>query len=372
MISFGILSISLLMLAGQSVVLGIVLLGARENKIANRFLAALILAIASMVTPYIIGFAGFYDVYPWLSFAPFVTSLAFGPLLYLHAQALTTGTLPKAWHWHLAPFALQFLAQALIFPLPLAMKNQWDSFAYAPYLDPAFDLGSFISIAIYGALVWQHYQRYKKDLAQIRADDARFDPSWLRNAVLAVGGLGLMWFGFFVADQIDPTRNYFDKYWLYMGIAAIGAYLGVAGWRNANLAYPVISIPEPASPSLTSPAPERDWQALSASFIATIDDKKLWLDPDLTLTSLARTLGTNTTYLSKALNDGLGQSFSAFINQRRVETVKALLMAKPNAGDLLSVAFEAGFNSKASFNRAFGEFTGMGPAAWRRMQSLKS
>jgi AraC-like DNA-binding protein len=375
MISFGILSISLLMLVAQSLLLAIILIGSAENRLANRFLAALIFSIASMVTPYIIGFAGFYDAFPWLSFAPFITSLSFGPLLYLHAIALTTQAVPKNWYLHLYPYGIQFLAQALVFPLPLELKNRWDTLAHAPIIDPILDIASFISIGAYGYLVWLLYRSYTRGLAQVRADDAKFDPSWLRNAVFSVGALGIVWLGFFIADRLDPSRDYFDKYWLYMGIASIGVYLGIAGWRNANLAYPVvaetidIAEDEANIPNLTA---NRDWRAMGAQFVLAVDQNRLWLDPDLTLTTLAKKLGTNTTYLSKALNEGAGQSFSAFINQRRVREVQELLKHESKSKDLLAIAFEAGFNSKASFNRAFAEFAGMGPAAWRRNQSLKS
>lgn len=375
MISFGTLSISLLLLAGQSVVLAGLLWITPDNRAANRFLGLLILAIALMVTPYIIGFAGFYDTYPWLSFAPFSTSLSFGPLLYLHIYALIYGRTPKKWGLHLVPYGIQFLSQALVFPLPLPLKNAWDSFAHAPLIDPVLTMASLVSIGLYGVIIWRLYQAYRHRLAQTRADDAQFDPSWVRNALFGVMGLALVWFGFFMADQLDPSRNYFDDYWMYMGVAALGVYLGVAGWRNSGVLYPLFDAaldPVPDEGEAPSPSPERDWQAMGAHFATLVEAEAYWRDPDLTLASLARKLGTNTTYVSRALNEGLGQSFSAFINARRVKEVQALMVEKAQEADLMAMAFEAGFNSKASFNRAFSEFAGMSPSSWRRGQRLKS
>jgi AraC-like DNA-binding protein len=381
MISFGVLSTSLLIMAGQSVVLAVLLACLKTNVVANRLLAALIVAMALMVTPYIIGFAGFYDAFPWLSFAPFVISLAFGPLLYLHAVALSEGALRRGWCWHLAPGLIQFLNQALVFPLPLAMKDAWNSFVYEPVIDPFFDVASLASIAIYGWLVWRRYRTYRHFLAQNRADDARFDPVWLRNALIGVVAMAVLWTGFFVADLIDPSRDYFDKYWMYMALATLGAYLGIAGWRNGSLTYPSISqrsgdVAALDTPTLTvaqhATPVERDWVALGAEWARAVDAGQFWLDPELTLNSLARKLGTNTTYLSRALNEGLGLSFSGFINQRRVATAQALLGAPTGANDLMAVAFDAGFSSKASFNRAFSEFAGCSPSAWRQRARLKS
>lgn len=52
------------------------------------------MVIVGVLTPFTIGFAGAYDAWPWLSFAPFAVPLAVGPLLYGYANALTGGRTP--------------------------------------------------------------------------------------------------------------------------------------------------------------------------------------------------------------------------------------------------------------------------------------
>ena len=374
MIVFGTLSITLLIGAGQGAVLALMLLFAPTNVVANRFLAFFILAVASMVTPYIIGFAGFYDAYPWLSFAPFSTGLAFGPLFYFYCLALTGGQLPERWRLHFAPYAVQFLAQALVFPLPLAAKNWWDDVAYAPVISPALTIASLVSVALYARLAWQRYSGYREFLEANRTDGAVFDPAWIRNALLAVGGMGFVWGGFFLADMIDPSRNYFDRFWMYVGLCFLAIYLGVEGWRNARLSYPELEIKPVQRPSVTAPSDvttDRDWSAQANAWASEVDVRELWRDPDLTLASLAKSLGTNTTYLSKALNEGLGVTFSAFVNGRRVDEVKRQLADANVSADILTIAMAAGFNSKASFNRAFGAIVGTTPSAFRREAGLK-
>jgi AraC-like DNA-binding protein len=89
-----------------------------------------------------------------------------------------------------------------------------------------------------------------------------------------------------------------------------------------------------------------------------------WRDPDLGLEQLAQRLGTNTSYVSRALNDGLGLSFNEAINRLRVEAVCAELRAG-STRPLLAIAFDAGFNSKTSFNRCFKELTGTTPSRFR-------
>lgn len=365
MIKFGSLSITLLIGAAQGVVLAVMLLCVPHNRVANRFLAALIVAVALMVTPYIIGFAGFYDAYPWLSFAPFGTSLAFGPLFWCYAFALTSGAAPARWWLHFLPYLVQFLSQAAVFPLPLEWKNWWDGIAHAPIISPLLTAASLVSITLYGWLVWRRYGAYCRFLESTRSDGARFDPSWLRNALIALMAMGAAWAGFVLADALDPSRDYFDRFWMYVALSALSVYLGVEGWRNASLPYPILG--EAVPKDGLAAVPERDWRAQGEVWAREVDTKRLWQDPEITLASMAKALGTNTSYASRALNEGLGVSFSAFINSRRVEAVKAVL-AQPDAErDLMAIAFEAGFNSKASFNRAFSDFAGMSPSAYRKM-----
>ncbi len=366
MISFGPMSITLLICALQGLVLAILLLRQPRNTLANRFLALLILAFALRITPYIIGYAGFYDTYPWLSFAPFQVATAFGPLLYFYVVSLT-GELPRYWRWHFVPAVIQFCNQALVFPLPLQMKNAWNSFAYEPYIDPVFELTAMAGIVLYGWAAMRRYRDYRRWLDETRTDGIDFDPSWIRNFILALSIIVILWAGFFVANSLNPSRNYFDQFWLYVGFSVLVSYLGVEGWRHAGLDFPHKITAAPVPVELV-----KDWRAIAAQWSERIDRDALWQNPELTLSSLARILGTNTAYLSRAFNEGLGENFNAVINRRRVEAVKDRLRSPSETRDLTTIALDIGFSSKASFNRAFTDFAGTSPSRFRAAQRLKS
>ena len=146
MISFGPMSISLLLCAFQGSVLAGLLFRTQRNQAANRCLAFFIIAFVALITPYIIGYAGFYDKWPWLSFAPFSYTLAFGPLIYFYTVSLVDKPPVSQWP-HFMPVLLQFLAYALVFPLPLQTKNWWDGFAHAPIVSPTLEFATLASIA---------------------------------------------------------------------------------------------------------------------------------------------------------------------------------------------------------------------------------
>jgi AraC-like DNA-binding protein len=220
---------------------------------------------------------------------------------------------------------------------------------------------------------WRRYNAYLAFLNATRTDGAVFDPSWIRNALIAIGAMAVVWSGFFVADLVDPSRNYFDRFWMYVGLSLLAIYLGVEGWRTAQLPYPAMATaaaPLPTPPP-AEPSPQRDWSAQAAIWAQEVDAKELWRDPEITLADLARLLATNTTYLSRALNEGLGMTFSTFINSRRVKAVQDKLADASVTDDILTIALAAGFNSKASFNRAFAEIAGSTPSAYRKAARLK-
>ena len=109
---------------------------------------------------------------------------------------------------------------------------------------------------------------------------------------------------------------------------------------------------------------ERDWTADGQRLQATILEHGWHLEPGISLQELSRRFGMNQTYVSRALNQGLGASFSEVINGLRVTHAQRLI--DQGGSSLLDVALESGFGSKASFNRAFKIHSGMTPSAWQR------
>lgn len=364
MIEFGPMSITLLLCAGQGLLLAWLLFRSKRNRSANRYLAVLILGVAALMTPYIIGYAGFYDRWPRLSFAPFSYTLAFGPLIYFYTKSLVDRPPVLAWP-HFIPALAQFLADALVFPLPLATKNWWDTVANAPVISPFFEIAGVLSLIIYGVAAFRQYRRYRHWLDENRTDGVDLDPSWIRNFLAAVAVVAIAWLGFMAANWLDPSRDYFDQFPLYLIFSGLVLYVGIVGWRHSETAFP---------PTTTSNHPDkppepdvrgRDWAAQGRAWLTRLDAEQYWRDSGLTLATLARSFGTNTAYLSRALNAATGDNFNAVINRRRVQEVQRLLDRPGEGRSLLELAFESGFNSKASFNRAFADFVGMSPSAWR-------
>jgi YesN/AraC family two-component response regulator len=97
-----------------------------------------------------------------------------------------------------------------------------------------------------------------------------------------------------------------------------------------------------------------------------MEKEKPWLDPELTLSDLAAQFQLNPVQLSALVNNGIGKNFNDFVNEYRVEAIKKRLDAGASKQfSLLGIAYECGFNSKATFNRAFKKHAGVTPGEYK-------
>lgn len=101
---------------------------------------------------------------------------------------------------------------------------------------------------------------------------------------------------------------------------------------------------------------ERDVRRL----VRGMDNGKWYLDPDLTLDTLARRTGLPRNRVSYLLNNRFRMPARDFINSYRVREAITLLESQP-VTTILDICFSAGFNSKATFYTAFKKHTGKAP-----------
>ena len=130
-----------------------------------------------------------------------------------------------------------------------------------------------------------------------------------------------------------------------------------------SLSRSVSNVPEGAGDTsdMVQVASEEDTQIIDR-LDALMEQGRLYLDPDLTLTRLARRLGLPVKTLSSAINRVSGGNVSRYINARRIKAACAAL----EQGDSVTEAMlSAGFNTKSNFNREFLRITGKTPREFR-------
>jgi AraC-like DNA-binding protein len=105
---------------------------------------------------------------------------------------------------------------------------------------------------------------------------------------------------------------------------------------------------------------------LKPKILKLFDNQEIYLNKDLTIWDLCRMVCSNRTYVSRLINQEFNMNFNSFVNQYRVEKAKKLLKDQCNGDDCLEkIASKSGFNSLASFNRAFKKMTNLSPGNYR-------
>lgn len=389
--SLGPYSIVLLIGMVQGIVFAFLLATQQRNRAANRCLALLLVLFVVSLIPSTIGFAGAYDHFPWLTFAPFVVTLGFGPALWLYVHQLTHERLPKYWWLHLVPVLGQLTWYAAVFAQPLNWRYEFLRDAFEPIGSPLEAVLGLISAAAYWVAAFRLKRRYSAWAPQHVSDSENYNLGWLRNFLIGTAlGFGV-WAGFEVVNEAIQPLSYVAFFWLDLVGAIILYTFAVAGYRHSELAWPGMDAvapppfgperapaqgpeiapepdPEPKPGESPQAASERayDWDTLAEEYRVQMSQMRWYLDADLTLASLARHLSTNDWTLSRAINEGAGCNFNDFVNVYRVDAVCERLADPSEGRSLLELAMECGFNSKTSFNRSFKKLKGETPSECRK------
>jgi AraC-like DNA-binding protein len=96
-----------------------------------------------------------------------------------------------------------------------------------------------------------------------------------------------------------------------------------------------------------------------------MEEKKPYLDRELTINDVAADLGIPRHFITEVINQHIGKNFYYLINEYRVEEVKRRLKdPKYKNLTILAIAYDSGFNSKSAFNTIFKDLTGMTPSQY--------
>jgi AraC-like DNA-binding protein len=98
-----------------------------------------------------------------------------------------------------------------------------------------------------------------------------------------------------------------------------------------------------------------------------VEEERLYLDPSLSLRTLAQALRLSPQHVSRLVNAGIGSSFNDYLNRLRVEEACRILSGPDGASRKIgALADDCGFGSPSVFYAAFRKFTGRTPSEYQR------
>jgi AraC-like DNA-binding protein len=350
-----------------------------------------------------LGFAGWYDNQPYrdiLFYVPLPQLYFIGPVIFFYIQSLLNPSFrfgKKQW-LHLLPGIGYLLYSMVIFITDKLILHKY--YFLADGIDRDFDIWyqvtGFFSMIVYLFFSLRYYQLYKKLMVQVisYADTVLF--RWVHHFLMAFLAMQLLELTFFIGSFFFANLgDYVGSWWKFFSFSLIFYYIAITGYANSVqtkvpfrlhlLGYKnAMLLNPPLLQNDTNPVIEEaevieiqtksdvlanegvqmldEWKPKIRSYIV---DQQAYQDPELSLTQVSKALKTNPTIISKVINQGFQLNFNDFINQYRIEAVKDKLKAgEQKTQTLLGIAYDCGFNSKATFNRAFKKVTGLSPKQW--------
>jgi len=123
---------------------------------------------------------------------------------------------------------------------------------------------------------------------------------------------------------------------------------------------------QPEKRYLKSALDEKMMDEYEAKLTKYMLQSKVYLDTELSLDDLAHKIKIPKHHITQLLNDRVHKNFYSFINEYRIEEAMKKLRDPDVDVNMLSLAFDCGFNSKSSFNSYFKKITGVTPSAYRK------
>lgn len=362
-----------------------------EDK-SNYWLSAFLFLCSLFIAPWMLGFAGWYDNQPYrdvLFYAPFQHLYLMGPIIFFYTQSLLNPSfsLSKKDIIHFIP--------GILYLILISSFWVYDCFIYGDYyfyedqadkdFDSWYQYTGFASMALYFGLSLLYYNKYRKLIVQVTSNADTLLFQWIRNYLFAFLTMILIRISFTILSLFFPELDsYQGTWWFFLMFALVLYYIAVSGYANVvNAKIPFQMSVFDRAPILLSaastnhadnentidiehetyePAFSPEIEHWKAQIEKILIQEKLYQNPEFTLTDLAKKINTNAAVVSKAINQGFQMNFNDFINHYRVEAVKYLIeKGEHQKSTLLGLAFDCGFNSKATFNRAFKKSTGKTP-----------
>lgn len=350
-----------------------------ESK-AHIFLALFLSAYALVQLNDVLEASNLFMVYPHLNSTFPILVFALGPLIYFYVKSLTVKNFKfKLKHLlHFTPLLLLILILIPYFNLSAGEKvkiiiNETKH----PDQDNTVSYIGIIQIMIYLVLSIKIIIGYSKDIKNHFSFTEKINLNWVLNLIVSLAIIWMLWF----LDTRYPTN--FLKY-MEAGMFTFFIYfLGFKGIKQPEIfkktAEPDNNILETES---IIPSKKYEKTGISTEVIETaiarltqfMETEKVYKNSQLTLSDLAVLTELPNHHLSQILNENLKLNFYDYVNKYRVEEVKRdLLNPQKNNFTILALALDAGFNSKASFNKAFKKHTGLSPSEFKyQHQNLSS
>lgn len=302
-----------------------------------------------------------------------MTNRRHGPLIALLALSSVQGLIISlAQHYHVAGFlTIQPIAATMVPPLAwvafqTTAARQWHRSDICHLAGPIVAIACLISapalldtvipllFALYGAAILWHGSQGADALPQLRLE-AGDRPGLIWQII------GIALIASALSDVMIVAVQQLGMHYLQPWIISIYSSITLLVIGGLSLSQSLIPAASDEDPTTDSIQTTQDIEIV-AKLDALMHERKLYLDPDLSLSQLSRKMMIPVKQLSIAINRVTHENVSRYINRARISAAQDALMAGET---ITSAMLSSGFNTKSNFNREFLRVAGKNPSDWR-------
>ncbi|WP_321375357.1 AraC family transcriptional regulator [uncultured Draconibacterium sp.] len=237
---------------------------------------------------------------------------------------------------------------------------------FAFYMDDVFRKIFLVTAIFYYAITDRKIRQHKARLHSYFSNTYENEITWFPTLRISFFLTLISAFVYFSVQRYSTL-----DLWLIPAIShtLLSIFFWIIGYYG-NLQNEIkLHIPESNSGTDNAAIPNEIFVDIDKKMEECMSTKKLFLNVDLTLPELARHIGTNRSYLSRYFNEYLKQSYSLYVNSKRIEYACKLIKESDEELVLSTIYEICGFNSNASFYRWFKDICNMSPQKYREKWS---
>lgn len=385
-ITFNIWAVIILFGAAQGLFLSIYLFTKSENRDANKWLAFLLTAISLHLFEYGANISGITLKYPILIASTYPLLFCFGPFYFIYCHYL----LDKKYKvsiksiLHFIPAVLVLLTMLPFYTMPVNQKISFiqnletNGNLKIPVEQLVFMAIHVAQTVIYIYASYKFIAKKEQELKEFSSDVLVVKKiSWL-NTFSLYFVIYLTLYFLLVAILIFINSFQVQIDYVMLLITSLSLYaIGYSAIQSPEIfkSFPDLGFQSIELSTQTPPTELRNgnkFPELKQKLLQFMETNKPYLISDLKISGLADSLSVPYHQLSQLINDEFLVNFYDFINKYRVEDAKKLLIEDNRNYKILAIAYEVGFNSKATFNRVFKKFTNLTPSEFKEKFSPPS
>jgi len=228
-------------------------------------------------------------------------------------------------------------------------------------------------VILYTILSYLQIRKHQKKIQAFASNTLEIDLSWLEYIISSILTLSIVVTLYNVIFTSLPLNAFINCFLLV--VIFVIAYNSLKQKEifpiDENHRNEIIAIEEEQTGELKRKLiSDSDLVRFKSRLSELMVNQKPYLDSELNLIKLSELIDLTPHQLSYVINTGFNENFFLYINTRRVEKAKELLLNEEmNKLSILGIAFESGFNSKTSFNTTFKKITGQSPSEFKKRSS---